>query len=72
MAKGGLDFSGDVAPGPQEDVSDPAMFACSCGDPLCGGFGAQKCEFSGDSVLWRVCRRGAVVELEFDRIHYEY
>lgn len=73
LAKGGLSYSegGYIGWWDEKSDADPAMFTCSCGDPHCGGFGDQQCEFSPSSVLWRVYYCGTVVELEFDRIRYE-
>ena len=74
LAKGDLSYSegGSIGWWEEKPGADPAMFTCSCGDPHCGGFGDQQCEFSSCSVLWRVHYCGTIVELEFDRIHYEY
>ena len=74
LAKGELSYSegGSIGWWEEKPGADPAMFTCSCGDPRCGGFGDQQCEFSSCSVLWHVHYCGTIVELEFDRIHYEY
>lgn len=75
LAKGSLNYSehgGDGFWWEEAPGVDPAMFTCSCGDAYCGGFEDQQCVFGDEAVLWRVCYNGTIVELEFDRIHYEY
>ena len=73
IAKGGLFFSlGKTGWREERNETDPAMFTCSCGDPYCGGFGDQIYECNERNVLWRVYYNDKMVELEFDRIHYEY
>ena len=73
LAKGGLECSGCDRFWWKEDIgTDFAMFTCSCGEPQCAGFEGQECICTEESVLWRVHYCGTIVELEFDRIHYEY
>ena len=55
-----------------EEIFDPPLFTCSCGDVHCGGFGDQRCSMTADSVLLGVDHEGKTVELSFDRLHFEY
>lgn len=55
-----------------EDLSDPALFVCSCGDRHCGGFGDESCEMTRTEVVLRVDYRGETVELVFSRVRFEY
>lgn len=55
-----------------EDLSDPALFVCSCGDRHCGGFGDESCEMTRTEVVLRVDYHGETVELVFSRVRFEY
>ena len=76
LAKGSLDspagrrswWSADEG----EDLSDPALFVCSCGDRHCGGFGDESCEMTRTEVVLRVDCHGETVELVFSRVRFEY